>query len=175
MRNASRAHARAKAARENEIISEEVYDQALSALESAKARLAGAQILYEYTRVVAPFDGIVVERFVKHAENLTSNQNLFRITDFDPLLCKIQVPEKELSRLRKGQSAHINVEAWPEERFEAKVLRISPVVDATTGTIRVTLEVYTKEKLSPGMFASVYLETDTHENALVMPIRTSSR
>lgn len=167
--DASRAHARAKAARANEIISEEVYDQALTALESAKARLAGAQILYDYTRVVAPFDGIVVDRFVKLAENLTSNQNLFRITDFDPLLCKIRVPEKELSRLRKGQSAHINVEAWPEERFEAKVLRISPVVDATTGTIRVTLEVHAKRKLSPGMFASVYLETDTHENALVMP------
>jgi membrane fusion protein (multidrug efflux system) len=174
LEDASRAHERAKAARDNEIISQEVYDQALTTLESAQARLEGAQVLYDYTKVLAPFDGIVVERFVKLAENVTPNQNLFRITDFDPLLCKIQVPEKELSRLRKGQRARIDVEAWPDERFEAEVLRISPVVEAATGTIRVTLQVHTKGKLSPGMFASVFLETDVHQNALVIPKRALS-
>jgi hypothetical protein len=94
---------------------------------------------------------------------------LFRITDFDPLLCPIQVPEKELSRLKLGQPAQILVEAWPEERFHARVLRISPVVDATTGTIKVTLEVGARGKLRPGMFASVFLEMDTHQRALVIP------
>ena len=174
LKDATRAHERATAARESEIISQEVYDAALAQLESAQAQLMGAEILYDYTEVAAPFDGIVVDRLVKLAENVLPNQQLFRFSEFDPLLCKIQVPEKELSRLRKGQMAYLNVEAWPGQRFEARVLRVSPVVDATTGTIRVTLQVRARGKLSPGMFASVFLVTDTHDNAVVMPKRALS-
>jgi RND family efflux transporter MFP subunit len=166
---ATRAHERAKAARESEIISQEVYDQALAKMESAQAQLSNAQINLDYTDIAAPFGGIIIERAVKFADNVTANQKLFRISDFDPLLCPIQVPEKELSRLKIGQPARISVEAWPEEPFPAKVLRISPVVDATTGTIKVTLAVATRGKLRPGMFASVFLEMDTHANALAIP------
>ncbi|MFQ5790765.1 MAG: efflux RND transporter periplasmic adaptor subunit, partial [Acidobacteriota bacterium] len=166
---ARRSHARAKAARESDIISQEVYDQAVSELESAEAQLMGSRILLGYTTIVAPFDAVVIERSVKFAENVVPNQKLFRISDFDPLLCPIQVPEKELSRLKLGQSAYLSVEAWGEERFEARVLRISPVVDAATGTIKVTLEVSGRGKLRPGMFASVFLVTDTYPDALVIP------
>jgi membrane fusion protein (multidrug efflux system) len=167
--DATRAYQRAKAARENEIISEEVYDQALAKMETAAAQLKNSQINLEYTSILAPFDGIIIERNVKFADNITPNQKLFRISDFDPLLCPIQVPEKELSRLKVGQPAHINVEAWPEERFDAEVLRISPIVDATTGTIKVTLAVRARDKLRPGMFASVFLVMDRHDDAMVIP------
>jgi RND family efflux transporter MFP subunit len=166
---ATRAHERAKAARQEEIISEEIYDQALSRMESAAAQLDNNRILLGYTRITAPFDGIIIERNVKFADNVTPNQKLFRISDFEPLLCPIQVPEKELSRLKIGQPAHVEVEAWPEERFDAGVLRISPVVDAATGTIKVTLQVGTRGKLRPGMFASVFLVMDHHDNAMVIP------
>jgi membrane fusion protein (multidrug efflux system) len=169
LREAQRAYERAQEAWEAKIISQADYDQALAAMESAEARLTSSRILLSYTRIVAPFDAVVIERVVKLAENITSNQRLFRVSDFDPLLCPIQVPEKELSRLKLGQPAHLEVEAWSGERFTAKVLRLSPVVDAASGTIKVTLEVDTLGKLSPGMFASVFLETDTHDNALAIP------
>jgi len=61
------------------------------------------------------------------------------------------------------------VESWPGEKFEAAVLRISPVVDSATGTIKVTLEVRSPEKLRPGMFARVFVETETRSDALVIP------
>jgi hypothetical protein len=116
----------------------------------------------------------VVDRNIKLGDNVTAGQLLFRISDFDisdfdPLLSKIQVPEKELPRLHKGQPAYLTVEAWPGERFPAEVLRLSPVVDATTGTIRVTLEVEGGDKLRPGMFASVFLEISRHDDALTIP------
>ncbi len=166
---ATRAFERAKGAMESEVISEEIYDQALARVDSTKAQLKNSEIVLGYTTIAAPFDGVIVERNVKLADNVTTNQVLFRITDFDPLLCPIQVPEKELSRLKLGQPAQIVVEAWPEERFQARVLRISPVVDATTGTIKVTLEVGARGKLRPGMFASVFLEMETHDRVLVIP------
>jgi membrane fusion protein (multidrug efflux system) len=169
LREAERAHERANEAWEAQIISQADYDQALTAMESAQARLSSSRILLSYTRIASPFDAVVIEREVKLAENITPNQKLFRVSDFDPLLCPIRVPEKELSRLKLGQPAHLEVEAWSGERFTAKVLRLSPVVDAASGTIKVTLEVDTRGKLSPGMFASVFLETDTHDNALAIP------
>jgi membrane fusion protein, multidrug efflux system len=169
LRETERAFERAKSTFEALLISQADYDQALAAKESAEATLADRRVQLDYTTIAAPFDAVVVDRMVRLADNVTVNQELFRIADFDPLLCKIQVPEKELPRLHKGQPAHLTVEAWPGERFPAKVLRLSPVVDATSGTVRVTLEVEPRDKLRPGMFASVFLEVDRHESALTIP------
>jgi membrane fusion protein (multidrug efflux system) len=166
---AQRAHARAMAARDQELISLEVYDAVLAAMESAEAVLNERRIQLEYSTITAPFDGVIVERAVRDSENLTANQRMFRVSDFNPLLCPIQVPEKELPNLRIGQPGYVTVEAWPDQQFSARVLRISPVVDATSGTVKVTLEISSEGKLRPGMFTSVFLVIDTHEDAIVIP------
>ena len=174
LQDAETAYERAKASLENAIVSQEVYDQAFSAFESAKAQLAGSEIQLGYTRITAPFDGLIIQRAVKFGETVTAGQQLFRISDFDPLLCVIGVPERDLARLSIGQPAILQVEAFPDEQFRGRVLRISPVVDAATGTIRVTLEVNRQGRLSPGMFAGVRLVTDVREEALIMPKRALS-
>ncbi|MDE3262084.1 MAG: efflux RND transporter periplasmic adaptor subunit, partial [Acidobacteriota bacterium] len=174
LQDAENAYERAKASLENAIVSQEVYDQAFSAFESAKAQLAGNEIQLGYTRITAPFDGLIIQRAVKFGETVTAGQQLFRISDFDPLLCVIGVPERDLARLSVGQPAILRVEAFPGEQFQGRVLRISPVVDSATGTIRVTLEVNRQGRLSPGMFAGVRLVTDVREDALIMPKRALS-
>jgi len=166
---ATLAYERAKKLRHEDLIPEEEYERAKSSWESATAQLEANKIQFGYSELRAPFDGWIVTRYVDFAEQVNVNTPLFRISDFDPLLCPIQVPERELSKLHADQSAHLLVEPWPGHEFQAKVLRISPVVDAATGTIKVTLEVRAEGKLRPGMFARVYLETDTRENALVIP------
>ncbi|MCP4663602.1 MAG: efflux RND transporter periplasmic adaptor subunit [bacterium] len=163
------AFERARLSFGNELISQEAYDQTKSRLESMRAQLKSYDIQLGYTQISAPFDGLIVERYVKLAQHLSNGTRLFRISDFKPLLCPIRVPEKDLSRLRIGQPGHIEVEAFAETRFDARVLRISPVVDSATGTVKVTLEVDAQGKLRPGMFASVFLETDRHDDALVIP------
>ena len=165
----TRALERAKVLHEGNLISPEAYDQALTRHEAAQAQFDANQVQLGYTVIAAPFGGLIVNRYVKFAEQVGPNSPLFRISDFDPLLCPIQVPERELPRLHVGQSAYLTVEAWPGKRFPAEVLRISPVVDAATGTVKVTLEIDGQMKLRPGMFASVYVEVDIHEDALVIP------
>ncbi len=66
-------------------------------MESAEARLASSRILVGHTRILTPFDAVVIERDVKLAENLTSNQKLFRVFDFD---CGSRKPR----RARKDRS-----------------------------------------------------------------------
>ncbi len=160
---------RAQSSYREEVISQEAYDLARSTFESAAAQIVGTEILLDYTVIRAPFDGLIIERVIKNAEHVATNARLFRISDFDPLLCPIQLPEKDLPRLKLDQPAHLTVEAWPGVRFPARVLRISPVVDAATGTVKVSLEVQAQGRLRPGMFASVFVETDVHENAIVVP------
>jgi membrane fusion protein (multidrug efflux system) len=160
---------RAKSSWDDGLVSREAYDTALSRLNAAKAQLESDEIQLAYTEIKAPFNGLVVTRNIKLAQYVTPGATLFRISDFNPLLCRIEVPEKDFPRIRIGQPAHLRVEAFPGDRFSAAVARLRPTVDAATGTFTATLEVDGQGKLRPGMFASVYLQTDTHDNALVVP------
>ncbi len=163
------AYDRAQSSYEQQLIAQEAYDAAQAKLDAAEAQLKAAQLQFDYTRIRAPFAGLVVNRYVKLAQNVSANTPLFRLSDFTPLLCPIQVPEKELPNVRVGQPARLELDAFPNTSFEADVLRISPTIDAATGTMKVTLEVNGRGELRPGLFASVYLETARHENALVIP------
>jgi RND family efflux transporter MFP subunit len=160
---------RAQASWNEDLISREAYDKAVSDMESAVAQLADRELDLSYTEIRAPFKGLIVTRYIRQSQHVSSGTSLFRLSDFNPLLCPIQVPEKDLASLRIGQPAHLRVEAFPDERFAARVLRVSPTVDSATGTIKVTLEVESRGRLRPGMFASVFLVIDRHESALVIP------
>ena len=160
---------RTKSSWDEGLVSREAYDTALSQLSSATAQLESAEIQLAYTEIRAPFDALVVTRNIKLAQYVTPGTTLFRISDFTPLLCRVEVPEKDLPRVRDGQPAHLRVGAYPGETFTAAVARMRPTVDPATGTFTVTLEVDGRRKLRPGMFASVYLQTDTHDDALVIP------
>jgi membrane fusion protein, multidrug efflux system len=162
---------RAQSSFESGIVSQEVYDQTRARFLSAQAQIESIELQLSYTDIRAPFDGLIIERAVKFAEFVTNGARLFRISDFDPLLCNVQIPEKDLSRLALGQRATLRVDSYRGRRFEARVLRINPVIDAATGTFKVTLSVAGEGLLRPGMFASVYLQTAVHENALVIPKR----
>ncbi len=169
LKEAELNYERAQSLRREQLISAEEFEQTENRFETARAELEGNQILLGYTVVRAPFDGLVVARYVDFAEQVANGTRLFRVSDFTPLLCPIQVPERELPKLAVAQSAFLQVEAWPGERFEARVLRLSPVVEAASGTVKVTLEVDARGKLRPGMFARVFLRTDTRPAALVIP------
>ncbi|MCP4202708.1 MAG: efflux RND transporter periplasmic adaptor subunit [bacterium] len=152
-----------------QLVSPEEYEQARSRFETARAQYQGNQLQLGYTEIRAPFSGRIVARYIDAAQQVSAGTPLFRLSDFDPLLCPVQVPERELPRLVVGQAAYLTVEAWPEEPFDASVLRISPVIDADTGTVKVTLDVSARDKLRPGMFARVFLKTETHDSAVVVP------
>jgi len=160
---------RTKSSWDEGLVSREAYDSALSQLSSTRAQLESAEIQLAYTEIKAPFDALVVTRNIKLAQYVTPGTTLFRISDFTPLLCRIEVPEKDFPRVRIGQPAHLRVEAYPGEKFSAEVTRLRPTIDAATGTFTTTLEVDGRGKLRPGMFASVYLQTDTHGDAIVIP------
>ncbi len=68
------------------------------------------------------------------------NDPAFEITNPDPLRTVLHVPERELAKLELGQPATVQFDALPGPTFTGRVILISPVVDASTGTFRVTVE-----------------------------------
>ncbi len=161
---------RSKEMLENEFIAREEYEAARLQFESSKSEYEAAQLQLDYTFIRAPFNGIVTVRNVELGQRVNVNESLFMIADFDPLRAKIYVPEKDIRRIFVGQQALITAEAEPGQEFTGRVTMVSPVVDPESGTSKVTIDIRDHQgKLKPGMFASVFITTETHENTLIMP------
>ncbi|USD38783.1 MULTISPECIES: efflux RND transporter periplasmic adaptor subunit [Ferrimonas] len=128
-----------------------------------------AALQLKESRAVAPFDGVVAKRLVKRGNMAEQYKELFYVVRQDELHGILYLPEQELSQVRKGQLAQLILGA-NDQRFEAQVERISPIVDSDTGTFKVTLTVPNdKGQLKAGMFAKAKLKYDSHDNALVIP------
>ena len=123
-----------------------------------------------YTDIRAPIDGVVSERYIKVGNTIDPNDATFKVTDLDPLIIYLHVPERDYRRLQAGQNATILVDALKSKQFDGVVARVSPVVDAATGTFKVTIEVPDQSgQLKPGMFGRINIVYDMHANALQLP------
>ena len=152
------------------LISAVEYERIKSEYETQKAARDLAQLEVTYTTVRAPFSGIVSERLIKKGNMVATHAPTFRLTDFDPLLAVMHVPERELNKLRKGQRAELRLDALYGEVFTGVIKRISPIVDPTTGTFKVTIEVRDRSRqLKPGMFGRIRIVYDTRTDVLLVP------
>lgn len=153
------------------IVSQEQYDDAKVAYETAAVQHESTMLYMEYTTVKSPIDGVIVERLVDVGQHVKTNEVLFSIADYNPIWGRIHVAERYLGKIRPGLAVKVKVESVAAGQIMGKVSMISPVVDATSGTVKVTFEIPDPIKygLRPGMFASTYLITDTHQDALVLP------
>jgi membrane fusion protein (multidrug efflux system) len=172
LRQATREFERQKNLFERKLVSEQVFNDAALIYDQAEIAVEDARRNLTYTEVRAPFAGIVTERLVNVGDHVTLNQPLFRIVDFNSIVARIYVPEKELPSLATGLDARLTAEAIGSASFVGTVDRISPVVDPGTGTVKVTVATPRQEGLRPGMYVEVELVTAVHEDALLLPKRT---
>jgi membrane fusion protein, multidrug efflux system len=156
------------------IASQSEYDQAKSNVDAAKLDIKDRRRDLSNTVVKAPFAGIVTRRFVTEGGFVTSGAQVFEITDFKTLVARVYVPEKELDRIAVGQPADIVGKAAKDRQGLGEVKRIAPIVDATTGTVKVTIGL--PDSLAggetgflPGMYAEVTLTTEVHADVPIVP------
>ena len=161
---------RAQEMYQNRLVSSEQFDKVRFDLETQQAAYDLAQLELSYTHIVAPIDGVISERMVKEGNLIQLHQPLFRIDDFDPLLAVLNVPERELAILRPGLPVSMVVDALAGKSFTGAIARVSPVVDAQTGTFRVTTEFRDETRqLKSGMFGRLNVVYDERKDALVVP------
>ncbi len=155
---------------ERKLLSVEQNDKIRYDLETQRATHDLAKLELSYTDIVAPISGVISRRLVKVGNYIQLNQALFQIDNFDPLLAVLNVPERELTTLRAGQVVGMQVDSMPGQQFEGAIQRISPVVDAATGTFRVTCEFRDASgQLKSGMFGRLGITFAKHDDILAIP------
>jgi len=124
--------------------------------------------------VTAPFRGTVTERRVAEGAFVTAGEPLLGITDFSSLVARVYLPEKQLDRVSVGQAALVSGKAVRGRQGQGTVVRIAPIVDSATGTVKVTVALPDQDETRtflPGMYAEIRLTTDRRENVLRIPKR----
>jgi len=160
---------RQKASFEQQVIAQSEFDLARTNYEAADAALELAKHQLSYAHVAAPFSGTVVRRVANVGQTVNVGSPLFEIANFKPLLARIFVPAKELGTLREGQEAEISLDS-NGDKLRGAVRLVSPVVDPSTGTVKVTVGIHEyPEGTRPGDFVHVSVVTARHENAIRVP------
>ncbi len=182
LRKAQREYERQQNLFTRELISEQAMTEATYEVEQLELALDDARRNLTYTEVRAPISGIVTGRHVNLGDHITVNQHLFDIVDFDTIVARVYVPERELPRLRVGQTARLfsgaadaadarTAGSRVAQARTGHVVRIAPIVDPKSGTVKVTAAIPPDQGLLPGMYVEVELVTDVHDDALLVPKR----
>jgi membrane fusion protein (multidrug efflux system) len=150
------------------------YDTAKSTLAKAELDRRDRGRDLNNTVIKAPLAGVVTQRFVDPGAFVTNGAQVAEITDFSTLVARVYVPEKELDRLAVGQVAEVVGKAAADRKGTGTIKRIAPIVDATTGTVKLTIAL--PEALAggpkgflPGMYAEVTMTTEVRENVPLVP------
>ncbi len=95
-------------------------------IEAAKATLAAARLKLGYTKIVAPFDGVVGERQVQPGDYVNIGSNLINVVPLPDVYVIANYKETQLTRVRPGQPVDVTVDTFSSERLHGRVERIAP-------------------------------------------------
>ncbi len=152
-----------------ELGTEEEFQTAKSELATAEAEEGMARLNVSYTTVTAPFKGKVTTRLVDVGQNVSAGTPLFVLADFDPLLARVHVPSKEFRKLKADQVVTLILDS-NQQRLQGRITLISPVIDPTSGTIKITVEIPDyPPNTRPGDFAKVQIVTEKRHDTLLVP------
>ncbi len=152
-----------------ELTTEEEFEAARSELASSEADVGLAQLNLSYTEVKAPFGGVITSRLVNPGQNLNIGDILFVLADFEPLLARVHVPAREFRKLLQDQAVGLTLDS-DESLMEGHISLISPIIDPTSGTIKVTVQVTDyPPQTRPGDFARVSIVTEKREGRVLVP------
>ncbi|MET4234731.1 membrane fusion protein (multidrug efflux system) [Bradyrhizobium sp. LA6.10] len=97
---------------------------------AAKATLASAKLKLGYTRITAPFDGVVGERQVQPGDYVNIGTNLINVVPLPKVYVIANYKETQLTHVAPGQPVEITVDGFPREKLRGKVERIAPATGA---------------------------------------------
>lgn len=143
-------------------------------VKAARANVDRIEAMKGFTRIVAPFDGVVTARETDVGALINagsgSGPELFVVSDVRQLRVYIQVPQNYAPSIRPGTTAELTLPEYPGRSFAAKVESTSQAINANSGTTLVQLAVDNSEgKLLPGSYASVRLKLPVDAAALRVP------
>jgi len=154
-----------------EMISTQALNDASFELRQLEIALEDAKLELSYTEITAPIRGRVTQRLLKAGDQVAIGQHLFDLVDFDTLVARVYLPEKNLPLVREGMPARLLAPSLQGLEFAGRVAQISPIIDPRSGTFKVTVRPERPASLRPGLFMDVEITSATHSDALLIPKR----
>lgn len=137
-----------------------------------RLRVLGAALDGEggHFEVVAPYDGVVVERHGSRGEVVGPSDQLFTIADLSRLWIELDIFERDLTSVSEGQAVAVTTAAWPGRTFPARIGYVADILDIRTRTVRARVEIDNPDgALRPGMFATAVIQTTAGAPVLAVP------
>lgn len=161
--------ARSKELYERKLVAADLYEKIRYDVDTQRAIYDMARLELSYTDIVAPISGVIAQRSAKVGNLIQLNSALFRIVDTSRLEATLNVPEREIAKMHAGAPVSMQVDALPGVSFAGSIDRISPVIDAGSGTFRVVCMFSPDTRLRPGMFGRIGVVFDQREDVLTVP------
>jgi membrane fusion protein, multidrug efflux system len=176
----------AKLAERRAVLDHQAAGLAVTRAEAARDRAA---LTLEYLSILAPIDGLVASRSLREGENVNATQAAFVVTDPNLLRAVFFRPQGERELFQGGGPLELTAttESLPGRRFAGRVERVSPTIDPTSGSFRVTARLDpvalgadnqpdpTGPRLAPGMLLRIRLVTERKPDCLVVKKRAVER
>ncbi len=151
-------------------------------LEEAQDKQKQYAALSGYTRITAPFAGVITVRYADTgsliaAGTSTSTQSIavVRLAQISVLRLVLQIPESVAPQIHVGGAMKVHVQALNQD-FEGKVSRFADSLDQQTRTMETEVDFQNSDgKLMPGMFCEAYFLHNKKNNALTIPLEAISR
>jgi membrane fusion protein (multidrug efflux system) len=159
-------------------ISQNAFDTAdsanqaqLAAVQASRAQVEQTQIQLNDSVVRAPIAGIVAKRNVQPGEKLAFDAPMMTIVDLALLEVQAQVPVSDVTQIRKGMAAQVDIEGMNGRQFVGRVERINPSTEPGTRTVNIYVSLPNEESLlKAGMFARVVLTTMPESEVQALPM-----
>ncbi|MFZ5572947.1 MAG: efflux RND transporter periplasmic adaptor subunit [Thermodesulfobacteriota bacterium] len=177
---AVREYERALGLKKSGLITQQLFDDAVTAREAAVAATASAQAQVnmaetrlEKTLITAPIDGVISYRGVNvgdYIENMGSPRPMFKIVDNRVLDLTVTVPSARMADIRIGQDIDFSTNAFNDKTYNGKIKYINPEVDPTNRSVKVIAEVSNDpEELRGGLFVKGRIVTGARKGVRVVP------
>lgn len=156
---------------------EALYQTTLAQASALRSALQIAEVKRGYTRITADWPSgssdsrVVGDRYVNPGALLQPNAPILSLLDINSLYAVIHVTERDYAKIKPGETATLETDAYPGRVFSGRVERIAQELDANTRVATVKIDFPNPEGiLRPGMFVRVRIEYQKRENVVALPI-----
>ncbi|SIN68286.1 RND family efflux transporter, MFP subunit [Sulfurivirga caldicuralii] len=141
--------------------------EALAQMEAARAQIEEIDVLLRYTKLLAPFDGVIVKKFVEVGDTVQPGQPIMDFAKSNHLSIEVNVPVSLMGAIEKGRIFQASINHGTP--INVRVAQIFPVADDKQHTVKVKFDIPLGARAAPGMYAEVYLP-NPQSNNLKFPV-----
>lgn len=171
LRQAKLQYERAQNLFERKAVTKAQLLDALTNRDVAEARLASAQLALDKAHVAAPWSGRIAARHVEIGSFVAPGTPLFELVDASRVKVRAEARSADVRFLAVGREVEVSFDAFPGEKFPAKIERLGAELDPQSRTLAVEAELPNADgRLKPGMLARLDIPRQSVESALVVPM-----